>query len=37
MSTFDSLTLALEDWFATPLCELPDAVRRRVEQLLNWT
>ena len=30
MSNFDSLTLAFEDRFATPLCELPEALRRRV-------
>jgi hypothetical protein len=29
---FDSLTLALEDWFAKPLAELPDGVRRRVRK-----
>ncbi|MDP1647851.1 MAG: hypothetical protein Q8M01_06590 [Rubrivivax sp.] len=32
MSNFDPLTLACEDWFATPLCELPDALRQRVEK-----
>ena len=32
MSAFDALTLALEDWFATPLCELPDTLRQRVEK-----
>ena len=32
MSTFDSLTLALEDWFDTPLCDLQETLRKRVEQ-----
>jgi hypothetical protein len=32
MSSFDSLTLALEDWFDTPLADLPDALRKRVVQ-----
>lgn len=32
MSDFHALTLALEDWFATPLSELPDALRRKVEK-----
>ena len=32
MTTFDALTLALENWLATPLCELPDSLRRRVEK-----
>lgn len=32
MSNFDSLTLAFEDWFDTPLCDLPETLRRRVEQ-----
>lgn len=32
MSTFDALTFALEDWFDTPLRDLPDAARQRVEQ-----
>jgi hypothetical protein len=32
MSTFDSPALALEEWFDTPLHELPDALRKRVEQ-----
>lgn len=31
MSGFYSLTLALEGWFDTPMCELPDALRHRVE------
>jgi len=30
MSEFDSLTLALEPWFDTPLSDLPDAIRKRV-------
>ncbi len=32
MSEFDSLTLALEPWFDTPLSGLPDAIRQRVEE-----
>ncbi|MBP6645095.1 MAG: hypothetical protein KA207_04510 [Burkholderiaceae bacterium] len=32
MSTFDALTLALEEWFDTPLSGLPEALLRRVEQ-----
>lgn len=32
MSTFDALTLALEEWFDTPLSDLPEALFRRVEQ-----
>ncbi len=32
MSDFDSLTLPLEPWFDTPLCDLPDAIRQRVEE-----
>ncbi len=32
MGDFDSLTWAFEDWFDTPLCDLPDALRQRVEQ-----
>ena len=31
MSTFDSLTLALEEWFDRPLHELPAELRQRVE------
>lgn len=31
MSSFDSLTLACEGWFDKPLCDLPDALRQRVE------
>lgn len=31
MSGFVSLTLALEGWFDTLLCDLPDALRHRVE------
>ncbi len=31
MSSFNSLTVALEGWFATQLCDLPDALRKRVE------
>ncbi len=32
MSDFDSLTWAFEDWFDTQLCDLPDALRQRVER-----
>ncbi|NDP39896.1 MAG: hypothetical protein GZ093_14290 [Rhodoferax sp.] len=32
MDNFDSLTWAFEDWFETPLCDLPDPLRQRVEQ-----
>ena len=32
MNTFDSLTSALESWFDTPLCDLPEILRQRVEQ-----
>lgn len=32
MSSFDSLTLALEGWFDKQLCELPDALSQRVEE-----
>lgn len=32
MSDFDSLTWALEDWFDTPLSDLPHTVRQRVER-----
>ena len=32
MGGFDSLTWAFEDWFDTLLCDLPDALRKRVEQ-----
>lgn len=31
MNNFNSLTKALEDWFDTPLCDLPDELRYRVE------
>ena len=31
-SGFDSLALALEDWFDTQLADLPDALRKRVVQ-----
>lgn len=30
MREFDSLTLALENWFDTPLCDLPNALRQRI-------
>ena len=32
VSTFDPLTFALEDWFDSRLCELPDVLRERVEK-----
>lgn len=32
MSSFDSLTLACEGWFDKPLCDLPDALRQRIEE-----
>jgi hypothetical protein len=32
MSAFEALTLAFEDWFDTPLCDLPAPLRQRVEQ-----
>lgn len=32
MSGFDSLTLALDGWFETSQCDLPDALRLRVER-----
>lgn len=32
MSDFDSLTWAFDKWFDTPLCDLPDALRQRVEK-----
>lgn len=32
MSTFDALTLALEEWFDALLIDLPDALRQRVEK-----
>jgi hypothetical protein len=31
MNNFNSLTKALEDWFDTPLCDLPEELRYRVE------
>ena len=31
MNNFSSLTKALEDWFDTPLCDLPEELRYRVE------
>lgn len=39
MRDFDSLTLVLENWFDTPMCDLPDALRQRVEKefsLMPW-
>lgn len=35
MSDFDSLTLALEEWFDRPLDDLPEALRLRAEQELR--
>ena len=35
MNSFNSLTLALEGWFDKQLCDLPDALRRRVEDELE--
>jgi len=32
MNTFDPLTLALENWFASSLCDLPDSLRQRVKK-----
>jgi hypothetical protein len=32
MNTFDSLTLALENWFEASLCDLPDSLRQRVKK-----
>ena len=32
MSSFDSLTLACEGWFDKPLCDLPDALRQKLEE-----
>ena len=32
MKNFESLTLALEGWFDTELCDLPDGLRLRVER-----
>lgn len=32
MSDFDSLTLALEGWFDTSICNLPDELRQRVKR-----
>ena len=32
MGSFDSLTLALANWFDTSLCDLPEPLRQRVEQ-----
>ena len=32
MTTFDALTLAFENWFDTPLCDLPETLRQRLEQ-----
>ena len=31
MSSFDSLTLACEGWFDKPLCDLPEALRQRID------
>lgn len=32
MSDFDSLTWAFEEWFDTPLCELPELLRERAQK-----
>lgn len=32
MSDFDSLTIALEDWFDKPLSDMPDSIRQRIEK-----
>jgi len=32
MNSFNSLTLALEGWFDKQLCDLPDALRQRVDE-----
>lgn len=32
MSTFNPLTFALEGWFDTKLCDMPEALRQRVER-----
>jgi hypothetical protein len=32
MNDFSSLTLTLAEWFDRPLCDLPDAIRLRVEE-----
>ena len=32
MNTSDALTLALQNWWYSSLCDLPDVLRRRVEQ-----
>jgi hypothetical protein len=39
MIRFDSLTLALEVWFDKPLCDLPDALKQKIEKdsfLMQW-
>jgi hypothetical protein len=39
MSNFDYLTLAFEDWFDKPLCDLPAALKQRIEKdfcLFPW-
>ena len=35
MDNFGSLTLTFEDWVETPFCDLPDALRQRVEQAFS--
>lgn len=32
MERFDSLSLVMEEWFDRPLCDLPEALRQRVQQ-----
>lgn len=39
MNSFDSLTLAFEDWFDKPLCDLPAALKQRIDKdfcLMPW-
>ena len=39
MSSFDSFTLALEDWFGKPLCDLPATLKQRIDKdfcLMQW-
>ena len=39
MNSFDSLTLAFEDWFDKPLCDLPAALKQRIDSdfcLMPW-
>ena len=39
MNSLDSLTLAFEDWFDKPLCDLPAALKQRIDSdfcLMPW-